>query len=153
MRVRLFFAVSFSLAIVLSPCLYAGELSNTQKIASDALRVNEIRSRVAAENMANAKSPGYHPKNIQLRAEKKKFGKGPETVAVKRISKDATRVVMSYEPEHPQADANGYVALPEVNPMIELMNMQESRHSSERFLKIHEATTDTKHKLIGMMAR
>ncbi len=153
MMTRPLILVSFTLSLALMPCLHAGELSNTQKIASDALRVNEIRSRVAAENMANAKSPGYHPKNIQLRAEKKKFGKGPETVAVKSIRKDSKRIVMSYEPEHPQADANGYVALPEVNPMIELMNMQESRHSSERFLKIHEATTDTKHKLIGMMAK
>ena len=140
------------MGILLVSLCWAHTLQDVQKIASDSLRVNEVRSRVAAENMANAKSAGYEPKSIEVASHKKGLSGSGETVSVKSIKKDQNRVVQEYNPSHPQADENGYVKMPEVNPLIELMNMQESRHSSERALKVYETATDMRHKLISIMS-
>lgn len=146
------FLPSFLMGILLVSLCGAHTLQDVQKIASDSLRVNEVRSRVAAENMANAKSAGYEPKSIEVASHKKGLSGSGETVSVKSIKKDQNRVVQEYNPSHPQADENGYVKMPEVNPLIELMNMQESRHSSERALKVYETATDMRHKLISIMS-
>ncbi|MCA0370749.1 MAG: flagellar basal body rod protein FlgC [Proteobacteria bacterium] len=130
-------------------CAWGGSLADTQKIASDNLRVNEALSRVAAENLANADSANYAPKSITV--ESKKLPSGASSVKVKRIKKDDNRVVSTYDPSHPQADTQGYVAKPDVDPMIELMNMQRTKHSSEIALKVFETATDMRHKMISMM--
>lgn len=129
--------------------VWSGSLQDTQKIASDNLRINEVRSRVAAENLANANSADYAPKSITV--ESVKLPNGANSVKVKSIKQDKKRLSPTYDPAHPKADANGYVMVPDVNPMIELMNMQESRHSSERALKVYETATDMRHKMISMM--
>jgi flagellar basal-body rod protein FlgC len=38
---------------------------------------------------------------------------------------------MRYEPGHPAADATGYVKYPNVNPLIELVDMREAQRSYE----------------------
>jgi len=45
------------------------------------------------------------------------------SVQVDRIYEDSTPPVMKYQPSHPHADENGYVALPNINPMEEMVNM------------------------------
>lgn len=44
-------------------------------------------------------------------------------VQVDRIYEDSTRPVMKYQPSHPDADDKGYVAMPNINPMEEMVNM------------------------------
>lgn len=41
----------------------------------------------------------------------------------------ASEVTMRYQPDHPDADANGYVALPEVDPLEETVNMISAARS------------------------
>lgn len=43
----------------------------------------------------------------------------------------ASEVTMRYQPDHPDADANGYVALPEVDPLEETVNMISAARSFE----------------------
>ena len=38
---------------------------------------------------------------------------------------------MRHEPGHPAADATGYVKYPNVNPLIELVDMREAQRSYE----------------------
>jgi flagellar basal-body rod protein FlgC len=44
-------------------------------------------------------------------------------VRVDRIYEDQTPPMMKYEPSHPHADEKGYVAMPNINPMEEMVNM------------------------------
>ena len=39
-------------------------------------------------------------------------------------------------PSHPAADANGYVKMPNVNPLVELMDMKEAQRSYEANLGV-----------------
>ena len=45
---------------------------------------------------------------------------------------------MKYDPSHPAADARGYVKMPNVNPMLEMMDMREAQRSYEANLGIIE---------------
>ena len=55
------------------------------------------------------------------------YGKEPKPnimgVYVSKIVRDDRAPLMKYEPSHPDADANGYVAYPNVNPVIEMSDL------------------------------
>ena len=52
---------------------------------------------------------------------------GAQKVRVDKIVKDMSPFEKRYEPNHPGADAQGYVSLPNVNPLIEMMDMKEAQ--------------------------
>ncbi len=52
-------------------------------------------------------------------------------VAVKEIVEDPSPFKMKYEPSHPDADANGYVRLPNIDPMREMVDMMSAMRSYE----------------------
>lgn len=101
------------------------------------LRAQTKRLRVVAENMANADTtsdkPGgepYRRKTISFAAEVDRQS-GAAEVTVKKIGRDMSDFKRSYEPGHPSADADGYVLRPNVNGLIEVMDMQEAQRSYE----------------------
>ncbi len=44
-----------------------------------------------------------------------------------------------FDPSHPAADADGYILLPNVNPLIEMSDMRETLRSYEAYLSVIEA--------------
>ena len=44
-------------------------------------------------------------------------------VMVDRVIEDSNSPVMKYDPQHPDADEKGYVAMPNINVMEEMVNM------------------------------
>ncbi len=52
-------------------------------------------------------------------------------VEVDRIVEDSNPPVMKYDPGHPDADSNGYVAMPNINLMEEMVNMISASRSYE----------------------
>lgn len=52
-------------------------------------------------------------------------------VGVKEIIDSKDEAVMKYEPEHPDANKDGYVAYPNINPVIEMVNLIEAMRSYE----------------------
>ncbi len=44
-------------------------------------------------------------------------------VAVRSIVTDTATPIMRYEPSHPDADANGFVAYPNINPVLEMTDL------------------------------
>ena len=52
-------------------------------------------------------------------------------VAVDRIIEDPNPPVMKYDPQHPDADDKGYVAMPNINVMEEMVNMISATRSYE----------------------
>lgn len=66
-------------------------------------------------------------------------------VGVKSIIEDDSVPVMRYEPSHPDANDEGYVAYPNINPVIEMINLLEARRSYEA-----NVTAFTTHKNIDV---
>jgi len=114
----------------------------TMAVASSALRAQQGRMRVIAENLANANStartaggdpyrrqvPVFRPANVQ----------GAEGVQMVRVSPDETDFKTEYDPGNPAADARGYVKLPNVNPLVEALDMKEAQRAYEANLNVIE---------------
>lgn len=52
-------------------------------------------------------------------------------VGVKSIVESDAQPVMRFEPNHPDANEDGYVAYPDINPVIEMVNLVEAMRSYE----------------------
>ena len=52
-------------------------------------------------------------------------------VGVKSIVQSEAKPVMRYEPAHPDANADGYVAYPDINPVVEMVDLIEATRSYE----------------------
>ncbi len=52
-------------------------------------------------------------------------------VGVKDILNSKDEAVLKYEPEHPDANKDGYVAYPNINPVTEMVNLIEAMRSYE----------------------
>jgi flagellar basal-body rod protein FlgC len=62
-----------------------------------------------------------------------------EGVRVKEVVTDGRPPVLVYEPGHPDADPQGYVAYPNVNPMEEMANFMAAKRSYEANIRAFES--------------
>lgn len=118
------------------------ELKNTSRIAVSGMNAQARRMRVVAENMANVDSlpqtPGAEPYRRKIVTFRNELDQatGATTVKVDRISEDQSQLQRKYDPAHPGADRDGYVLMPNVNPLIELMDMREAQRSYDANLNV-----------------
>ena len=114
----------------------------TQAIAVSALRAQQARMRIIAENLANANStsrtPGGNPYRRQAPVFQPTQVAGGTGVKMARVAADTTDFKSDYEPGNPSADARGYVKLPNVDPLIEAMDMREAQRAYEANLNVIE---------------
>jgi flagellar basal-body rod protein FlgC len=122
------------------------------KISSQGMTVQRERLEAASANLANANSTRtstgkpYQRRDVVFTAQDLKeewkssaaqnglFGEnGPVSQGVKSevVMADENQYVMQYQPGHPDADANGYVKLPDVDPLEETVNMMSAARSFE----------------------
>lgn len=113
------------------------DLHASIKIAAAGMQVQSARMRVTSENLANAQSTAQEPGGEAYRRKTIEFDQhlnrqtGLETVGVKRYGIDRSEQPKRFEPDHPAADVDGFVAYPNVNPLLELMDMREAQRSFE----------------------
>jgi flagellar basal-body rod protein FlgC len=118
------------------------DLVNSIMIAASALRAQSGRMRVISENLANADStaqiPGGDPYRRQLVTFENVYNNelGAHEVHVGRITFDQSDFGQEYEPGHPAADAAGYIKTPNVNGLVEMMDMREAQRSYEANLNV-----------------
>jgi flagellar basal-body rod protein FlgC len=63
-------------------------------------------------------------------------------VMVDRIIEDSNSPVMKYDPQHPDADEKGYVAMPNINVMEEMVNMISATRGYEANVTALKAAKD-----------
>lgn len=116
------------------------------KIAATGLHAQSARMRVIAENLANvdsaAKSPDEDPYRRKIATFKAVFDQelGGYEVQIGRMSYDTSDFQSRYEPGHPAADERGYVRYPNVNSMIEVVDMREAQRTYEANLNVITVT-------------
>lgn len=100
------------------------------KISASALAAQRERMNVIASNLANAHSTRseeggpYTRKDVMFAAEPMgPDGSALAGVKVTGVVKDSSPYNMVYDPGHPDADAEGFVAMPNVNVIEEMVNM------------------------------
>ena len=115
-------------------------------IAASGLRAQSGRMRVIAENVANADStadkPGADPYRRKVPTFSHQMDRelGGSVVSLGRVTRDQSPFRTRYEPGNPAADASGVVKLPNVNSLVETMDMREAQRSYEANLNIVTAT-------------
>tara|TARA_R110000868_G_scaffold59946_1_gene183848 strand:+ start:1339 stop:1749 length:411 start_codon:yes stop_codon:yes gene_type:complete len=118
------------------------DLSISSKVAAAGMKAQATRLRVIAENLANADSTSEVPGGDPYRRKVVTFRNAldreleADTVKVKRIYSDRSELDSKYDPMHPAADENGYVLQPNVNPLIEMMDMREAQRSYEANMNV-----------------
>ena len=116
------------------------------RIAATGLHAQTARMRVIAENIANADSagtkPGEEPYRRRIPTFQTSFDAdvGGRVVEVGRLAYDMSDFTSRFEPGHPAADANGYVQYPNVNTLIESMDMREAQRTYEANLNVVTVT-------------
>lgn len=124
----------------------AMEFMQSLRIAASGLKVQTGRMRVIAENIANAdstaRSPDQDPYRRKVPTFVSKFDKelGAATVGMGKVQRDQSDFKKRYEPGHPAADADGYVKYPNVETLVETVDMREAQRSYEANLNIVSAT-------------
>jgi flagellar basal-body rod protein FlgC len=112
-------------------------------ISASGLSAERTRAEVVAGNMANAESTHtaeggpYQRKEVVFQSEAPSSFRmqlasaaGGSVangvaggVAVRSIVSDTAAPIMRYEPSHPDADADGFVAYPNINPVLEMTDL------------------------------
>lgn len=117
-------------------------LMNSSKIAQSGLKVQSQRLRVISENLANADSLAQTPEGLPYQRKTVTFKNeldremGTKLVKVDKVRPDTAEFQRRYDPKHPAADRDGYVLAPNVNPLIEMMDMREAQRSYEANLQV-----------------
>ncbi len=118
------------------------DFSDVFKVATAGMRVQGERLRIIAENIANAESTGLSPGAEPYRRRQIQFKEvldntsGLSTVKIAAVTGDTTPFTREYNPAHPAADAEGYVLMPNVKPLVESIDMKEAQRSYEANLSV-----------------
>jgi flagellar basal-body rod protein FlgC len=122
------------------------DLLVSSKLAIAGMKAQAKRLRVISENLANADSvastPGGNPYQRKVVTFQNVLNEeiGADMVEIGSIEKDKTAFPKEFDPANPAAGLDGYVKLPNVNPLIEMMDMKEAQRSYEANLRTIESS-------------
>ncbi|MEA3221894.1 MAG: flagellar basal body rod protein FlgC [Thermodesulfobacteriota bacterium] len=111
------------------------DLFTAMDISASGLRAQRTRMNVISSNLANAQTTRaegggpYKRRDVVLRA--KPFEEVLSSVDVEAVTEDPSPGRRIYNPSHPDADDDGYVIMPNVNIMEELVNMIDATRAFE----------------------
>ena len=114
--------------------------------AASGLTAQSGRMRVIAENIANADStartPDGDPYQRQIPTFRAALDRETQsrTVELGPVRPDRSDFRLRYDPSHPAANAEGYVKLPNVNRLVETMDMRNAQRSYEANLNVVQST-------------
>ena len=133
------------------------DLMKSIKISAAGMQAQGVRLKVIAENLANADSisptAGGDPYRRKVVTFQDVLDRklGADMVKVKNIGTDNSPFKEKYDATSPAADANGYVKMPNVNPLVELMDMREAQRSYEANLRIVDVAKNMMTRTIDLL--
>ena len=110
-------------------------------IAGSALSAQSQRMNVTASNLANADSvagpdgEAYRAKQVVFETQAQN-ALGTGGVRVREVIEDDSPLRQEYRPDHPLADENGYVSMPNVEPVNEMVNMIAASRSYQANVEV-----------------
>ena len=126
-----------------------GRILSSTDIAASGLAAERMRMEIAANNIANANTTStpqggpYRRQQLQfstamqnsLRSNTAAVSDGLGGVIVKSVSEDQTELPLVYNPGHPDADAEGFVRMPNVQLPIEMVDLMTAGRAYDANLK------------------
>ncbi len=133
---------------------FSGFRVSSSGMAAQRMRLNTISSNIANVNTTRTPEGGaYRKKEVVLESmpDVKNFGdilsaRSPQSevqkVMVTDIRSDTSAPLLKYEPNHPDANEEGYVAYPNVNLMEEMVNMIQATRAYEANVSAMQSAKD-----------
>ncbi len=132
------------------------------EVSASGLSAQRTRMNVAASNLANAQTTQaagggpYKRRDVVLSSTDVPGAAGTDLaqavrgVAVTQISQDNAPPRLEYDPGHPQANAQGYVAYPNVNPVEEMVDMITASRAYQAGLTALNAAVGLAERALGI---
>lgn len=140
-------------------------LFSSLQVSASGMAAQRTRAELLVENMANSETTRtpeggpYRRKDVVFSSEiqsspfsavfQSETGEG---VTVSDVIQDNQPPEMRYMPGHPDADANGYVAFPNMNPAEEMVNLLNAQRSYEGNVSAMAAVKDMINHSIEIMS-
>jgi flagellar basal-body rod protein FlgC len=133
------------------------------EVASSGLTAQRRRVEVLVSNLVNANTTQpagtepYRRKDVLFapRSPETSFGSALDDavqgVEVSRVVTDPSDPIKRYEPNHPNADKDGYVTYPNVNPMEEMVSLLSATRSYEANLQSVSLAKDMEQKTLEIL--
>lgn len=110
---------------------------SSSAIAAQSQRLNTVASNIAnADSVAGPDGQTYRAKQVVFQAAPPESGEGPSKVQVTAVVEDLSPPRKVYDPKHPMADGQGYVSMPNVNVVEEMVNMMSASRSYQSNLEV-----------------
>jgi flagellar basal-body rod protein FlgC len=133
------------------------DFSTSLYLAAAGMRVQSGRMRIIAENLANADSvsPTGEPYRRRIATIQSDFDQelGATSVKLGDPVTDQTELRTQYDPGNPAADKNGYVRLPNVNALVEMMDMRDAQRSYEANMEVLDGARNMLSRTIDLLRR
>jgi flagellar basal-body rod protein FlgC len=133
------------------------DLMKSMRIAASGLRAQSARMKIIAENIANAestaKTKGGDPYQRRIPTFREVFDSeiGANVVKMGRVQLDRSEFGEKFDPGNPAANDKGIVKTPNVNTLIEMVDMREAQRSYEANLNVIGATRRMKAKTLDIL--
>ncbi len=127
-------------------------------VAASALSAQQRRMRVIAENIANADTTSTTGGGDPYRRQTAVFQPatvdgGGMGVRVATVRSDPGAFKTEYNPGHPAADAKGYVRMPNVDSLVEAMDMREAQRAYEANLSVIETARSMQSRTLDILKK
>jgi flagellar basal-body rod protein FlgC len=134
-----------------------GDIFGALSIAGSGMTAERLRMDVVAENIANADTTRgadgqpYRRKEIVLQQGGQSFDEVLGGVQVAAIADDPSAPRRVYDPGHPDADKQGFVTMPNVNPVTEMVDLITASRGYEANTQALTAAKSMFQKALGIL--
>jgi flagellar basal-body rod protein FlgC len=142
-------------------------LFSVLSISASGMAAQRSRAEVISENLANAdttRTPDggpYRRRDVVLQSQAtsspfagmlaEQMGSGGSGVSVSDVLVDESEPLRRYSPGHPDADKDGYVAMPRINPTEEMVDLMGASRGYQANVAAFSAAKDMIHRSIDLL--
>jgi flagellar basal-body rod protein FlgC len=133
---------------------------SSMRVSASGLDAQMKRMNTISSNIANAETAGYHRKDTEFTStpDRESFGdvlqnkmdESVQGVLVTDVKEDSKPQRMVYKPDDPNANNEGYVEMPNVNPVKEMADMISAQRSYEANVTAIGAATQMANKALEL---
>jgi flagellar basal-body rod protein FlgC len=119
-------------------------------LTAERLRMDLISNNIANANTTRTKEGGPYTRKVPVFMEvidqvlnaQGQMVSRPAGVKVVQIKPDENPPRLVYDPSHPDANADGYVLYPDINPVVEMVNLISASRSYEANITAFNSAKD-----------
>lgn len=118
-----------------------------KEVLFKAINFNDVYNKALGESSQSAK----YEDPLDEGDFGKKVNPAIMSVIVDKVIRDDSKPKMKFDPSHPDADANGYVAYPNINPVVEMADLVEATRSYQANVAAFQSAKNMANSAISLL--